>query len=130
MKTILIVDDEPVVLKLMGLVLQRGGFKVLSAKNGLDAVYVSELHRGEIDLLISDLVMPGMDGPSLARKLWSANPSLPVLFVSGSQEGLLMSRDRPYRFLPKPFSPLALTHVVCSMLDGNHREPARLKRAV
>src|ERR1700756_5327039 len=117
MRTILVVDDEPMVRKLMGLVLERGGFKVLIAENGLEAMHVSELHRGEIDLVVSDLTMPGMDGQSLASKLQSADPNLPVLFVSGSHEGLIMGRDKPFRFLPKPFSPLALMHTVCSMLD-------------
>lgn len=60
--TILVVDDEPMIRRLMGFVLEGEGFRVLSAEDGLDAIRVSESHQGEIDLLVSDLSMPRMDG--------------------------------------------------------------------
>jgi CheY-like chemotaxis protein len=67
--TILVVDDEPAICKLVGLALEQEGFQVLRAENGFDAIGLSESHSGEIDLLVSDVTMPGMDGPTLAGKL-------------------------------------------------------------
>ena len=104
MSTILVVDDEPVICKLIGLALEQAGFQVLKAENGFDAIGLSESHPGEIDLLVSDVTMPGMDGPTLAGKLREADPDLPVLFVSGQYEEAPAHEDRPRLVLAKPFS--------------------------
>jgi two-component system cell cycle sensor histidine kinase/response regulator CckA len=102
--TILVVDDEPVICKLIGLALEQEGFQVLKAENGFDAIGLSESHPGEIDLLVSDVTMPGMDGPTLAGKLREADPDLPVLFVSGQYEEAPAHEDKPRPVLAKPFS--------------------------
>lgn len=104
MSTILVVDDEPVICKLIGLALEQEGFQVLRAENGFDAIGLSESHPGEIDLLVSDVTMPGMDGPTLAGKLREADPDLPVLFVSGQYEEAPPHEDKPRLVLAKPFS--------------------------
>jgi two-component system, cell cycle sensor histidine kinase and response regulator CckA len=114
--TILVVDDEPMIRRLMGLILEEEGFTVLSAEDGLDAIRVSQSHEGEIDLLVSDLSMPRMDGQSLAHALLAADPGLPVLFISGYCEELPGCQNKSIRFLPKPFSPLTLTNAVRGML--------------
>ena len=100
----------------MGLILEGEGFTVLSAEDGLDAIRVSQSHRGEIDLLVSDLSMPGMDGQSLANVLLAEDPNLPVLFVSGYCDRLPALQSKSIKFLPKPFSPLTLADRVRGML--------------
>jgi two-component system, cell cycle sensor histidine kinase and response regulator CckA len=114
--TILVVDDEPMVLRLMELILEEEGFTVLSAEDGLDAIRVSQSHQGVIDLLVSDLSMPRMDGQSLATALLAADPGLPVLFISGYCEEAPGRQNKSIKFLPKPFSPLTLADAVRGML--------------
>jgi two-component system cell cycle sensor histidine kinase/response regulator CckA len=103
--TVLLVEDEPMVRSVAERALTRHGYKVVTADNGEDALEV--LRSGEnIDLLITDVVMPGMDGPSMvleARKTW---PDLKILFMSGyAEEQLRKSIDiENVNFLPKPFS--------------------------
>ena len=102
--TILVVDDEPVICKLVRLALEQEGFQVLTAENGFDAIRLSESHPGEVDLLVSDITMRGMDGLTLAGKLREADPDLPVLFVSGQYEEAPANEDKPRLTLSKPFS--------------------------
>src|SRR5258706_8302395 len=104
MPTILIVDDEPMIRKLLRFALEREGFRVLTAENGADAIRVSTRHPGEIDLLLSDVLMPGMDGPTLASQMLATDPNLPVLLMSGCYQNLPATSEAKYRFLPKPFS--------------------------
>jgi two-component system cell cycle sensor histidine kinase/response regulator CckA len=112
MPTILVVDDDPVVRKLLALVLEEEGFQVLIAKDGPDALRIAESNPGEVDLLVSDVRMPGMDGPSLARTLRAADPALPVLLVSGDCEDAPQHGGTPLSVLSKPFSlPLLLRMV-------------------
>ena len=103
--TVLLVEDEPMVRGVAERALTRHGYTVLTADNGEDALEI--LGRGEpIDLLISDVVMPGMDGPTMveeARKTW---PDLKILFMSGYAEEQLRNSINVdnVSFLPKPFS--------------------------
>jgi len=103
--TVLVVDDEPIVRKLMRLVLEEEGFRVLTAENGQDAMNVSKSLPGEIDVLVSDVMMPGMDGPTLADEMLESDPNLSVLFVTGSRERLPMQKQQHFPLLEKPFSP-------------------------
>jgi two-component system cell cycle sensor histidine kinase/response regulator CckA len=100
--TILAVDDEPLVRTLVATVLEENGFDVLTADCGARAIAAFHESASEIDLLISDIVMPGMDGPSLAAQLLAERPELKVILMSGycAPEQL----DHGYEFLPKPFS--------------------------
>jgi CheY-like chemotaxis protein len=101
MATVLLVDDEPLVLHMVALILEKHGFTVLAADSGSEAIRLSRSHHGEIDLLFSDVVMPGMDGPTLAAELLAEQPALPVLFMSGGCDSLHL--DKPFRFVSKPF---------------------------
>ena len=118
--TVLVVDDEPLLRKLMRLALEQGGFHVLTAENGRDAVSVSESHPGEIDLLVSDVMMPGMDGPTLAEELLHEDPNLPVLFVTGSSERLPLHKNERFPYIEKPFSTGTLVFTVRKMLNGRY----------
>jgi DNA-binding response OmpR family regulator len=102
MMTILAVDDEPLVSKLVARALQENGFAVLTANCGAQAMKLFREHGSEVDLLISDITMPGLDGPSLARKLQAEKPDLKVLLMSGSCEADQLTLG--FDFLPKPFS--------------------------
>jgi two-component system cell cycle sensor histidine kinase/response regulator CckA len=103
--TVLLVEDEPMVRAVAERALTRHGYKVVTANNGEEALEV--IDRGEeIALLISDVVMPGMDGPSMVAEARKSRPDLPILFMSGyAEEQLRKSIDLDkVAFLPKPFS--------------------------
>ncbi len=103
--TVLLVEDEPMVRSVAERALTRHGYTVITADNGEDALEI--LARNEpIDLLISDVVMPGMDGPTMVREARQSRPDLKILFISGyAEEQLRKSIDiENVNFLPKPFS--------------------------
>jgi two-component system cell cycle sensor histidine kinase/response regulator CckA len=103
--TVLLVEDEPMVRAVAERALTRHGYTVITADNGEEALEV--LARGEpIDLLVSDVVMPGMDGPTVVREARKSRPELKILFMSGyAEEQLRNSIDVDnVNFLPKPFS--------------------------
>jgi two-component system cell cycle sensor histidine kinase/response regulator CckA len=103
--TVLLVEDEPMVRSVAERALTRHGYTVITADNGEDALEI--VNRGEpIDLLISDVVMPGMDGPTMVREARKSRPDLKILFMSGyAEEQLRKSIDiENVNFLPKPFS--------------------------
>ena len=99
--TVLVVEDEPQLRTMLATFLEQEGFAVLTAGSGSQAIPLYRSHP-EIDLLITDIVMPGMDGPSLAAALHSVNPDLPVLLMSGSCDPKQI--DNTFEFLQKPFS--------------------------
>jgi len=103
--TVLLVEDEPMVRSVAERALTRHGYKVITADNGEDALEV--LDSGEqIDLLISDVVMPGMDGPTMVAEARKERPDLKILFMSGYAEEQLRNSINVgnVAFLPKPFS--------------------------
>jgi len=120
-ETVLVVDDEPVVRTMMGRALEQAGYAVLYAESGAAALARAEEHAGVIHVLLSDLVMPGMSGRELARRLAERRPGLGVLFVSGfpgeevERRGLLEG-GRP--FLAKPFTPETLIERVRGVADA------------
>ena len=113
--TILIVEDEEDVRELTRDVLEMNGFTVLESMDPADAIRIAETHPGSIDLLITDVVMPRMSGPELARRLRETRPALRVLCMSGYPE----SEDRRIdgkagwtAWLQKPFTPDVLMRKV------------------
>jgi two-component system cell cycle sensor histidine kinase/response regulator CckA len=114
--TALVVDDEPLVRRMVALVLEQDGISVLSAESGADAIELSRSHHGEIDLLVSDIRMPQMDGCTLANQLQAENPDLPVLLISGYYENDAAERYR-FPILPKPFSVTNLLRMVHELLN-------------
>lgn len=131
--TILLVEDEPSVLALTRRILERHRYRVLAAASGEDALAQAEAFEGEIHLLLTDVMMPGMNGKQLAEKLAVARTGLPVLFISGysahiiAPEGVL---ETGFHFLAKPFSPESLTEKVAAILAGRtlHESRAPLPR--
>jgi len=109
-ETILVVDDEPYIRKLVSLVLTKKGYTVLLAKDGPEALSLCEQHRGPIRVALLDLLMPGMNGLELWQKLLPLRPGLRVLFMSDSTivQGAFGDHGG-LDFLPKPFTAEALT---------------------
>jgi two-component system cell cycle sensor histidine kinase/response regulator CckA len=104
--TVLLVEDEPMVRTVAERALTRHGYTVITANNGEEALEVLGRAGGEIVLLITDVVMPAMDGPTMVREARQSWPNLPILFMSGyAEEQLRKSIDLDnVLFLPKPFS--------------------------
>jgi CheY-like chemotaxis protein len=120
MQTILIVDDEPVIRTLLEVVLQRAGFDVLTAGCGGEAISISQSHRGEIALLITDITLPGMTGWTLAHEIMQTEPDMPVLFISGGCAGTSFDDSGQSEFLPKPFALSTLLMEVRHLLTAKH----------
>jgi PAS domain S-box-containing protein len=107
-RTLLLVEDEPALRTLVVTMLEEQGYRVLQAGNGLDAIELAERHRGPLNLLITDVVMPRLSGPELAQRLRSLRPGLEVLFMSGHNDSRLVSRgveEAKVNLLVKPFTP-------------------------
>ncbi len=104
--TVLVVDDQEVSRLVMCKTLENGGFRVLSANSGADALLLYRNARPPVDLLVTDYKMPGMSGVQLARECCSLDGELAVLYVSGSLPGDDLRSDLGMArrsFLPKPF---------------------------
>jgi len=120
-ETILLVEDEAFVRKVTHEVLQSAGYGVVTAKNALEAIEQRE-RLPEIDLLLTDVVLPGKNGRALASDLRSRQPNLPVLFVTGYplQLAEIEAAEPAAACLPKPFSAAALLRKVRQILNGKN----------
>jgi PAS domain S-box-containing protein len=119
--TILVVEDQDAVRRLSKLTLSTLGYRVLEAEHGARALELVAVFPGEIHLLLTDIVMPGMNGPELARELRRLRPNLRVLLMSGYTEEAILSQGSPeteMAFLPKPFTPDDLAAKVREVLRG------------
>ncbi len=103
-QTILLVEDEAFVREVTGEVLRSAGYRVLTAKNAAEAMLIYEARGNEVELLLSDVVLPGESGRILAGKLRRENPWLKVLLVSGYAEQIGPCGTMQEEFLAKPFS--------------------------
>ena len=105
--TLLLVEDEEAVRAFAARALASRGYQVLEAGSGVEALEVMEEHGGEVDLVLSDVVMPEMDGPTLLRELRAAHPDIKVIFMSGYAEEAFaknLPEGANFGFLPKPFT--------------------------
>jgi CheY-like chemotaxis protein len=115
--TLLVVDDEADVLETMREMLEEAGYRVLEARSGRDAISVSSRHVGEIDLVVTDILMPGMDGIDVADAIAERRPTARTLYVSGATPSTqLRARMRGFPFLAKPFSATQLTESVDAVM--------------
>jgi PAS domain S-box-containing protein len=114
--TILVVDDEPLLRKVAAKLLQKLGYQVLEAPDGETAVALVREKGAQIDLVLLDMIMPGMDGHQTLERLRALNPSLPVLMCSGYSEGENLRLPAGVSFLPKPYPLETLSQQVSAAL--------------
>ena len=121
-ETILLVEDDAPIRRLLSRALEHQGSQLLKASNGHEALGLLANHRGPIDLLVTDVVMPRMDGFTLSERLGESHPETRVLFLSGQADqstavrgGL---RNGEQAFLLKPFTHSTLLHTIREQLDG------------
>jgi two-component system cell cycle sensor histidine kinase/response regulator CckA len=114
--TILLVEDEDGLRSLNARGLRSRGYSVIEASNGIEAMEALEQKNGAVDLVVSDVVMPEMDGPTLLKAMRARNPDLKIIFVSGYAEDAfdksVLRDDEQFAFLPKPFALSALVEKV------------------
>jgi CheY-like chemotaxis protein len=119
-ETVLVVEDEGALGEILTECLTSNGYQVLQAQHGLAAMEVAERHPGPIHLLLTDVVMPGMGGPEVARQLTARRPDMKVLYMSGYTDDAVVVHgvrtvDMP--FLEKPFTAEGLARKVREVLD-------------
>jgi CheY-like chemotaxis protein len=117
--TILVVEDDPIVRDLVRGILARRGYTVLAAKQGEEAIALAERHTEPLHLLITDVVLPGLNGREIAERLQSSRPDLRVLFMSGYTDDTIIRRgviEHQHRLLQKPFTAEELEQKVAKML--------------
>jgi DNA-binding NtrC family response regulator len=118
--TILVVDDEPEIRKLVGAMVGQYGMNVLTADSGEHALTLYKNNKGPIDLLITDVVAPGMSGPMLADKLSAIQPDLKVLYISGYDNTHVVQKyvvEKGHALLGKPFTMQELQNKVSELLQ-------------
>jgi len=119
--TVMVVDDEPSVLRIVRRILEPVGYRVTEAKDGAEACAIVE-RTGPLDLLISDFMMPELTGAEVARRFRLKQPDLKVLFVTGFADGLFNERQALWdgeAFLEKPFNQDGLLEAVSLLLFGH-----------
>lgn len=116
-ETILWVEDEPFVRQVTCEVLRSAGYRVLSARDAAEAVPAYQLNRGEVALLLTDVILPGETGRALATRLRCENPELKVLLVTGYAEQMDFGEGADEEWLAKPFSTEVLLRRVRRLLD-------------
>jgi len=119
-ETVLVVEDEPRVRRLAVLGLRACGYRVLEAANGADAIRVALRVGKTIDLIVSDVMMPGMSGPALVKMLSGIAPQARVLLMSGHADAAVLdeAQELGQAFLPKPYTPERLARKVREVLDS------------
>jgi two-component system cell cycle sensor histidine kinase/response regulator CckA len=127
-ETILLVENDAAVRSLARHVLQTYGYRVLEAAQGEEAVRLAETHQGTIHLLVSDMVMPGINGLRLAERVVALKPGVKVLFLFGCADEAMVRHGimtSEIAFLQKPFTPVALVRKVRNSLDQDDASKAR-----
>ena len=118
-KTILLVEDEVALRRLICLCIEKCGYKVLAAKDGAEAIEVFCQHQDQIALVVSDIMMPHVDGFELKQRVATLRPAVKFLFMSGHSEQTIEQREtlaQGCAFLEKPFLPDELTSKIRELL--------------
>ena len=125
-ETILLAEDSEVVRALVREILERKGYNVLVATDGPDAIGVCSRHEGPVHLILTDVVMPGMNGRELYETLAPSHPDAKVLYMSGYTDDAVIQRGILHTgtaYLQKPFLPETLAQKVREVLDGDSARP-------
>lgn len=121
-ETILLAEDEEIVRRIARRALQKAGYTVLEASTGEEALQIATAKGAKIDMLLTDVVMPGLNGRDLARSVLNQRPDLPVLYMSGYAQDIIVERgiiEPGIEFIEKSFSPTTLCRRVRDVLDSN-----------
>lgn len=113
--TVLVIDDEELIVTLLREILKRDGYEVLSAGNGRDGIELFKERRDDVSCVILDLTMPGLSGREVYKSIRQLECSVPVIFSSGYgivDDLLEVVREDQLKFLPKPFSPSEVTQFI------------------
>ena len=130
-ETILLVEDEATVRELVRRFLERHDYSVLEAENGRAALDIVTQYTGRIHLLVTDIIMPDMNGRELARRLLRLRPGTPVLYMSGYTERTIQQNgelEPGLAFLQKPFTEQTLTEKVRAVLESREEQPREFER--
>src|SRR3977135_2239723 len=121
-ETIVVVDDQPVVLEFCNITLERAGYRVFPASSGAQALSFFEPNRSPVDLAIIDIVMPGMSGIELAKRLEKLNTGVRIVLMSGYSPDeirrVVGDSASNYRSIWKPLEPRTLVQMIKNALDG------------
>jgi DNA-binding NtrC family response regulator len=120
-ETILLIEDDPRVRAAASRVLRSHGYRILDASNGATALALANAHRGEVELVLSDVVMPDANGPDVVARLRESQPDLRALFMSGYTSHAVLSNgllEPGINLLQKPFTPEFLVKRVRQVLDA------------
>jgi two-component system cell cycle sensor histidine kinase/response regulator CckA len=120
-----LVEDDPAVRRTAAEILSCAGYEVLAAPSGTDALQAAAKQKGRVDLLLTDVVMPGMTGPELARQFSHQFPGIPILYMSGYTDDALGKhgvRGKAARVLQKPFTHESLALAVQEALGPARRD--------
>jgi DNA-binding NtrC family response regulator len=126
-ETILLIEDDISVRGLFSRVLGRAGYNVIEAVNGNDALEREHAYSGGIDLVVSDVIMPELNGPDAVARILESRPGLKVLFLSGYTEDNMIQERLPahaYSYIQKPLTPADLTRRVREVLEAPAHERA------
>jgi two-component system cell cycle sensor histidine kinase/response regulator CckA len=121
LETILVVDDNPLVLQMVVAVLEAGSFIVLSADSGPSALKLADETTEKIDLLLSDVDMPQMSGPELGEAMKKARPDMHVMLMSGGANGNLLVLNYGWAYIQKPFVARRLVEMINNVLHTANR---------
>jgi len=115
-ETILVVEDDPIVLRSVCNILENAGFSVLAAANSTEAMKIEAGFYDRIDLLLSDVMMPDMSGPVISKILKKHRPEMRVMLMSGYPQNNLVLLSNGWQFVQKPFVPTLLVAKVNEVL--------------
>jgi DNA-binding NtrC family response regulator len=121
-QTILVVEDDTAILRLVQLILEGAGFEVLAASSAKKAIRAEGCFSRTIHLLLSDVMMPDMSGPDLAAALKKRRPDMRVMLMSGYADGAMLVLNHGWHFIEKPFLPTALLGSVTDVLRSTVRD--------
>ena len=120
-ETVLLVEDESSLRDVLGETLEANGYRVLTARDGAEAFQIADAHAGPIQLLVTDVIMPGMTGRDVVERVTPTRPEMKVLYISGYTDEAIKRHgviSRGSAFLSKPFAAGAFLLKIRQVLDG------------